>query len=880
MNWRRYRWRTRNDADLREQMEFHLQEQIEENLARGMSAEEARRQAYLRLGNRQRVRETVWEANRFAWIEDSLRDFRYALRTLWRSPGFAITAMVVMALGIGANTALFTVVRSVLLKPLPFTNPGRLVRIYESDSHRPGGRIAVPSADFFDWEKQARSFEQMAMMFADNGSYNLSGSEGQLPEQIPARAVNWNLFPMLSVHPALGRLFNASDDQASANATVVLTWGLWKRRYGGDPHILNQTIFLEAKPYTVIGVLPAWFTFPDPAVQLWTPLEHEMTWPGFRTAHSAHNFGVIARLKPGVTLAQASAEMDAMQRRIHQEFLTEGFVDDGATVMPLLESQVGTMKTALYAIFAATGCLLLIACLNIANLLVARAAARRKEAAIRTALGGTRNRLIREQLMESIVLSIAGGALGLLLAVVGVHWLVAVRADIPRAEDIHVDGLSVLFGFGIMLICGMVSGLVPALSFQGRQVLRFLQESSRLQAGSQGKTQLRKILLSLEIGLTVVLLISAGLLLKSYERLRSVDLGCVTDNVLTMDFELPVARYKTPVQVVSFYEQLLDRIRALPGVEGAGITSCLPGAGHCRDDGFVIHENPPLPEGKMLDATTVWIDPGYFQAMRIPLVRGRVFSSNERLNKAKVAIVTQEFVREFFHGADPIGKHIDKDFGPGLQSFEIVGVVGDTREQVSSQISPAFYFPLYVGDQNTNGVSLAVHARSDAPNLALPVQKVIAQMDPDLGVADVLTLDQIVGKSTLNASFDAMLVSIFAVLSLVLAAVGLFGVLSYIALQRTSEIGIRIALGAQRGDLMRLMLLDGLAPAFAGLVFGLIGGGLAVQLIRSMLYGTSALDWSVFTEVALLLLFVALLACILPAWRTSRLDPIQALRME
>jgi predicted permease len=880
MNWRRFFMRVRNDADLQQQIEFHLQEQIEENLACGMSAEEARRQAYLRLGNQRRIRETVWGANRFTWMEATWRDFLFAIRTLWRSPGFAITAIVVMALGIGANTALFTVVRSVLLKPLPFSDPDRLVRIYESDSQRPGGRIGVPSADFFDWRKQARGFDQAAMMYAGNGGYNLSGSGGQLPEQIAARGANWGLFPMLGVHPALGRLFSPSDDQAGANATVVLTWGLWKRRYGGDPHILNQAIFLNAKPYTVIGILPAWFTFPDPAVQLWTPLEHEMTWPGFRTAHSAHNFGVIARLKPETTLGQARAEMDSIQKRIHEQYLTEGFVDDATTVMPLLESQVGKMKTALYAIFAATGCLLLIACLNVANLLVARAATRRKEAAIRAALGGTRTRLIREQVVESIVLSVAGGILGLLLAWVAIRWLVSVRADLPRAADIHLDGPSILFGMGIMLVCGFISGLVPALSFHDTQVFRFLQESSRMQAGSHAKTRLRKILLSMEIGLTVMLLISAGLLLKSYQRLRSVNLGCVTENVLTMSFALPEARYKTSVQVVSFYEELLHRVSVLPGVQAAGITSCLPGAGHCRDDGFSIQENPPLPEGKMLDASTRWVDPGYFQAMQIPLVRGRVFLPSERLNRASVVIVTQEFAREFFHDTVPIGRHIDKDFGHGLQNFEIIGVVGDTREQVSSPLYPMFYFPLYIGDENTNGVSLAVHVHSDALSLALPVQKIIAQMDRDLGVADVLTLDQIVGKSMLNAGFDAVLVSVFAVLSLVLAAVGLFGVLSYIALQRTSEVGIRIALGARRGEVIRLMLLDGLAPAFVGLVFGLIGGGLVVQVIRSMLYGTSALDWRVFTEVALLLLLVALVACILPAWRASRLDPIQALRTE
>jgi predicted permease len=445
MTWRRFFRRVQNDADLQQQIEFHLQEQIEENLACGMNAEDARRQAYLRLGSQRGIRETVWEANRLGWIEDTWRDLRYAVRTLWRSPGFAVTAVVVMALGIGASTALFTVVGSVLLRPLPFTDPDRLVRIYESDARRPGGQIAVPSADFFDWQKQTRTLEQMAMMYAGNGSYNLSGSRGQLPEQIAARGANWNIFTMLGVQPALGRLFGPGDDQTGANATVVLTWGLWKRRYGGDPHILNQTIFLEAKPYTVIGILPPWFTYPDPAVQLWTPLEHEMTWPGFRTAHSAHNFGVIGRLKPGAALGQVRAEMDSIQKGIHQRFSTEGMVDDATTVMPLLESQVGKIKTALYTLFAATACLLLIACLNIANLLVARAAARRREAAIRTALGGSRSRLIRERVMESIVLCVVGGIWGLVLAWAAVRWLVSVRADLPRAADIHLDRAGIFF---------------------------------------------------------------------------------------------------------------------------------------------------------------------------------------------------------------------------------------------------------------------------------------------------------------------------------------------------------------------------------------------------------------------------------------------------
>lgn len=867
--------RSKAGTQLDDELGFHLEQQIAENLAAGMSTDEARYAALRTFGNPALLREQTRATWSGQWLESLVRDLRYGARALRRTPGFTSTAILVMALGIGANVALFTVVRGILLKPLPFKDPGRLVEIYEKDSHRPDRHIAVSSADFLDWQAQAHSVEQMAMLCW--AGYNLSGSSGQLPEQILAQQASWNLLPMLGVEPALGRLFTASDDRPDAAATAVLTWGLWKRRFGADPRILGQTILLDDKPYTVIGVLPSWFTYSSPVMQLWTPVRHEETWPGFATAHGAHNFQVLARLKPGVTLPAANADMSAIQARIRKQFPT-GPIFDATTTMPILEAQVGEIRNALYLLFAATGCLLLIACLNIANLLVARAASRRREAAVRTALGGSRARLIREQVTESVLLSLAGGGLGVLLAVLAVHWLANVRTDLPRLDAISFDSVTIVFALAVTLACGLVAGIIPALSFDDKQVLRTLQESSRSHAGGQGRVRLRRVLLVLEVSLTIVLLSSAGLLLKSYQRLRSVDLGCATDNVLTMSLDLPAARYKTPAQKVAFFEQLLDRVRALPGVEAAGLDTGLPGAGHPSDDAFTIDENPPLPKGKFLDATVLSVDPGLFRALQIPLIRGRSFGPSERLAGANVAIVTPAFVHEFFPNADPLGKHINDGNFDAPHSFQIIGVVADTHETAAGAMQPAIYYPLYRGE--ISFASLAIRTSRDALGFAVPVQKIVAQMDPDLAVGDILTMDQIVNKSMLSTSFNATLFVAFAALSLLLAAVGLFGVLSYIVAQRTVEIGIRIALGAQRVQVLRLVLADGLRPALFGLILGLAASAMTVRLIQSMLYDTQPLDLSVFAAVAAALLLVAALACIAPAWRASRLDPMQALRME
>lgn len=877
MGIRRFLRRRAKDEDLAREIDAHIAEEVDDNLARGMSAEEARRRAYVKFGSTRNVREDLWRWNSVKPLEDILRDLRYVARTLRRAPGFTLAVILVMALGIGASTAMFTVVRSVLLKPLPFREPARLIRLYEHSTDDKFPYNFVAAGIFAEWKKQSHSFSDLTILSAF-GEYNLSGARGQLPEKVRAAECSWNLFATLGVEPALGRTFRSADDQLSAAATVVLSWGLFNRRFGGDPRILNHTIRLNAKTYTVIGVMPPWFAYPEQSIQLWTPIYHEQSAQDMQALDS-HDFVAIGRLQSGATETQGRAELSLIVRRIHDQHLDNPFVSKGANTLPLLEDMVGDIKTPLYVLLAATACVLLIACLNVANLLVARAAAGRRELAIRAALGGSRGRLLGEHLTESLVLSAAGGAAGLLVADAVIQWLVSTRQDISRVEAIHIDGVVVFFTLGLIFFGAAFAGLISSASAAGDKVLSALQESSRSHTGGPARVSLRKWLLSLEVGLTVVLLIGAGLLLKSYQRLRTSDLGCLTNNVLTMRFSLPEAEYSQAAQRVNFFEALLERVRSLPRVQAAGLVRAVPGQGYGGDSGFWIAEYPPLPLGQSQYAIVRWADPGYFAALGIPLLHGDTFERSERLDKANEVIISSSFARQYFSGEDPIGKHL---LALGRRSFKVVGVVGDTRFLVSKPAQPIMYFPIYAKLYGgvPNGATLAVRSARDVTTLALPIQQVVQQLDAELPISDVLTMDQVIGKSTLDASFDATLLGAFAVLSLVLAAVGLFGVLSYIVVQRTAEIGIRVALGAQRREVLKLTLTDGLRPASLGLLLGLAGGVAVAKAIRGLLYGVQPLDSGVFAGVAIILLGVASAACLLPAWRASRLDPVQALRVE
>ena len=876
MNLRRFFHRRRSDAELQEEIRTYLEEETAENAARGMPPVEARRQARIMLGNPQRIREELWQQNTLRMIDNLWRDLKYATRTLRRTPAFATIAILVMALGIGANVALFTVVRSVLLNPLPFSTPNRLVALYGKSDTGNGGVVAA--GDFYDWQSESHSFEQMAIWRWTG--YNMSGDRSELPEFLQAVTGSWNLFSILDVQPALGRLFVSTDDTDEASPTVILSWSFFKRRFNADSSIVGKTIRLNGQPYTVVGVLPQWFSYPDPKIQLWVPY-HKGIPSIILHSHYSHSSHVIARLRPGVSLSSATQEVSAIQHGIFTRFGGDGPVPPAVVSLPLVEDIVGEAKAPLYMLMVAVLCLLLIACLNLSNLLVARAVARRKEMAVRSALGASRMRLIGQQITESVLICLAGSVLGIVLAGAAVRWLTTYWLDLPRADTIHIDATVLAFTVGITFLAAMLSGVLPAMLLTGARVSAALQDSSRTLGVSATKTSLRNGLLTVELALTVVLLVCAGLLFKSFLQLGSVDLGCTTQNVLTMRYFLRGESYSKPEQIISAQTQLLERVRHLPGVAAAGLTNVVPGDGLYGDTTFSIPEHPPQPPGKRDSALFRTADPGYFQAMQIPLVKGRFFTSNERLNNSNFVIINQKLAREFFPNEDPLGKHLTVSWrSPSPENYEIIGIVGDTRYLLNEPVRSMMWFPILSGIPGTTDTALVVRSTNDPAALGIPIQKTIAGIDPDLPVSNVLTMQQIMGKSTSNSSFEASLLGVFATLSLLLGAVGLFGVLSYLVAQRTGEIGIRIALGAQREQILRLILVEGLRPAVIGLALGLAASAAVTREIQSLLYGTRPLDPTVFGLVSLVLLLVAGAACVIPAWRASRLDPMRALRIE
>jgi predicted permease len=565
---------------------------------------------------------------------------------------------------------------------------------------------------------------------------------------------------------------------------------------------------------------------------------------------------------------------------MHMQWLGAPVAED-ANARPLLEDVVHDVKTPLMVMSCAVVCMLLIGCLNVSNLLVARAAARQKETAIRGALGAGRTALIREQMTETLIICAAGGGFGLLLAMAGTRWLTSRWHDLPRADAIHVDGMVLLFTASVVCMAALLAGLLPALSATSKSMAVALQDSSRSVGGSVSKASLRKMLLTAEIALTVVLLVAAGLLLKSFVLLRTTELGCATDNALTMAYSLPVKQYSTPEQRVVFTEELLERVRRLPGVRTVGLGTVVPGGGWGGDELFTIPEHPTVDQDHKIDvdALTRMADPGYFSALQIPLIEGRFFDSQDRLDRADRVIVSRQLGRQFFPNENVLGKHISVEWNGKIAPYEIVGVVGDTVYAVGDPTKATMYFPALSG---VGGHQMTLVVRTDGNPLtyAMAVQKQIAAMDPGLPVVDVLTIPQIVGQSTLNANFSATLVLLFAGLSLLLAGVGLYGVLSYLVTQRVTEIGIRIALGAQREQVLGLILRDGLRPVAIGLAVGIVGGAGVGFFIRSSLYGTKPLEPLVFMSMVATLLLVAVAACAAPAWRASSIDPMQALRAE
>jgi predicted permease len=872
------RWTRKRDADLARELQSDLELEAEEQQESGVSPEQARFAALRAFGNPTLIREQTHAVWTWSMLENFWRDLKISVRTLRRSPGFSIIAILVMALCIGAATSLFTVMRSVLLRPLPFRDPDGLVMLYEhfrdpSKNAQQFNYNSVAPADFYDWRAQTHGFEDMAAWRW--WQYNLTGEHGELPELVSARGGSWNLFPLLGVQAAIGRTFTKSEDRTDGTA-VMLTWNIFERRFGGDASIVGKQIHLDGKPYIVVGVLPRWFTYPDAKVQIWVPYASGMS-PEMLGYHDHHFSYVVARLRPEVSLANALSQVGAVQYRLHMRYLNDPVAEDVVS-RTLSRDLAKDVTKPLMVLLGAVACMLLIGCLNVANLLIARSAARQKEISIRSALGAQRATLMRTQLMESLLVSVAGGSAGVLLSLAATRWLVSTWKDLPSAQGIHVDGVVMMFACGLVVAAALLAGLMPAISSTGKRAIAALHASARSGTGSQARTALRKSLLTIEIAATVVLLIAAGLLLKSFWRLRTTNVGCVTDNVLTISYNLPAKKYDTPDKANAFNEGLLEQVRAMPGVRAAGLGFLVPGAGPMGDDVFTIREHPPIPPGQELPvALYARADPGFFTALEIPLLSGRFFTHDDRAGHLETAIVSRQLAQQYFPGENPLGKHLHIG-AVSDANYEIVGVVADTLYQVGKPSEATIYLPVFGG--NPLGITLVVRTASDPLAFSVPIQKQIAALDAEMPVRDVFTLQQIIERSLGNASLSASLVLAFAVLSLVLASVGLYGVLSYLATQRTGEIGICIALGAQRDQVLRLMLGDGMRPALYGLALGLATSAGVVRLVQSMLYETQPLDPAIFTAVAATLLAVAALACMIPAWKASRIDPMQALRNE
>ncbi|HEX3986833.1 MAG TPA: ABC transporter permease [Acidobacteriaceae bacterium] len=877
--WPIWKATAKRDADLERKLLSDLELEEEEQQERGLPAKEAHFAARRAFGNATLIRERTRVVWCRGWLEQLVRDVKYGTRTLLRSPEFAIVSVLVMTLGIGATTSLFTMVRAVLLRPLPFRDSDKLVMLYEHYRHNKGGDgfNAVAPGDYRDWRSHTHGFEDMAAMRAYGGI--ISGVHSELPEVAQSAGGSANLFPLLGVTPAFGRLFTEAEDQPKGEPVVLLTWSLFQRRFAGDPSIIGKQIHLDTIPTTVVGVLPSWFTYPDARIQFWLPYAQTFSESDYGV-HDGHQSEVVARLKPDVSVEAATHEVSALQYRIHLANGSRPVAED-VWSRPMIDDLVKGVRTQMLVLLCAVGCMLLIACLNVSNLLVARAAARRKEFAIRGSLGGGRLALIREQMTESLLICAAGGGLGLLLSLASTHWLAGNWRNLPRADSVDVDGWVFIFAAGLVLITGLLAGLLPAVTSTGKGLLTALQESSRSASAGASRARLRKTMLTLEMALTVMLLVSAGLLFKSFLHLRMTDLGCRIDHVITMKFGLPEIQYDTPDKVVRFHESLLERVRRLPGVRGAALVSNAPGTGPQGDRVFTILERPAPSYSLQYDAMTLTADPQYFSVMQIPLLRGRVFTEHERLDHSHYIVISKKFADQFFPGEDPIGNHVRSGWDTNVENYEIIGEVGDTVYDVTKPVEATMYFPILSGIPNrTSEASIVAWTSGNPLAQSLPIQRQISALEPELPVYNALTMDQILGKTTASQGFAAKLVLAFAALSLLLAAVGLYGVLSYLVTQRVSEIGIRIALGAQRDQIVRLILFDGLRPVLLGLALGLTASAGATQLIRSMLYGTAPYDPSVIAAVILTLLSIASIASIFPAWRASRLNPMQALRTE
>jgi putative ABC transport system permease protein len=795
------------------------------------------------------------------------QDLHYGARLLVKQPGFTAIAVVTLALGIGANTAIFSVVNGVLLRPLPFAEPGRLVWMW--GTIRGGGsRASVAPLDFLDYRAQNSTFEQFAAAFSP-APLNLTG--GGEPERLTGALVTGDYFQTLGVKAALGQTLLPENEQAGRDQVVVLSHGLWQRRFGGDPKVIGNSLTLSGKSYSVVGVMPPGFSFPA-TTEVWLPLNFAAS--AELRQRKAHFLRPVGRLKAGVTIEQAQADIDAIARRLEAQY-PDSNTGWGLRLTPLRDEIVGDIRPTLLVLFAAVGCVLLIACANVANLLLVRAAARQKEIAVRAALGAGRGRIVRQALTESLLLALLGAGAGLLLAWWGVDFLVRLGADnLPPTARVSLD-LSVLaFTLGLAVLTGVLFGLAPALQALKVNLNETLKEGGR-STGGLHRNRTRHALVVVQVAAAVVLLIGAGLLLRSFARLQQVDPGFDAHGVLTMRIVLPHQQYDTPAKSAAFFARLESELAALPGVEAVGLVSELPLSGQRNDAPFSVVGRPPVREDQRLGADFRSVNQHYFAALRVPLLRGRNFTAQEVSQSAPVVIVSERLVRAAFPNEDPVGRRVALGFDDVPR--EIVGVVGDLNHRgLDAPQAATIYLPrLSVGRTN-----LVIRAASDPAAVAAAVRQRVRALDPNLPLGGVRPMAEFVGESVAAPRYRTLLVGLFAGVALLLAGVGIYGVMSYAVAQRTHEVGVRMALGAQIGDVMRLVIGQGVKLAFAGVAVGLVTAVALTRLMRALLFGVGATDPLTFVAVALLLAFVALLACYVPARRAARVDPMVALRYE
>ena len=814
-----------------------------------------------------------WDAlwmQSYRWEDEMIQDFRFGVRMLLKNKGFTVVAVLTLALGIGANTAIFTVVEAVLLRPLPFAAPERLLWL--------GGWVGndkeqgVTPADFLDYRDQGQSFEQLAASVSDSVPMNLSG-DGE-PERLHGGLVTINYLDVFGVKPELGRTFLPEDEHDSPTSVVVLSHGLWTRRFNADPSILNQTIMLDNRKVTVIGVMPAQFQYPK-GVEIWQPFGFPSSLQNPFRSREFHFLRPVGRLKSGVTIAQAQAEVEAIAGQL-QSLYPKTNANQSLFLMPLQERLVGNVKPMLLMLFGAVGSILLIACANVANLLLARAASRQKEIAVRAALGASRGRIVRQLLTESLTLALLGSACGVLLAQWGARLLVKLSAGyIPRIDKIHINAPVLIFTLAVALITGLFFGLVPALQSTRLDLTGTLKEGGKGASGGVQSHRTLNLLVICEVSLAVVLLTGAGLLVNSFVRLQQVSLGFDEKNLLTARIDLPNP-YAQPEKKTQFFEQLQQRMTTLPGVEAVGLITELPLANQSADFRFKIGGSSTQVSEQNVHADIRNVNHDYFRAIRIPLLRGRNFTEAEVHDNAPVVLISEVFARRYFIDEDPIGKYIRMDL-PDQKPSEIIGIVGDVRHRgLDGDLRQTVYFPsLRLGYSN-----LVIRTATDPGSLAEALRKQVTAIDPNQPVSNVNLMEQWVSESVAQPRFRTFLLGGFSIVALILAVVGIYGVMTYAVTQRTHEIGIRVALGAQTRDVFTLILARGLKLATLGVLVGLSAAVALTRWMESFLFGVRPTDPLTFGVTASGLLCVALVACWIPARRATNVDSMVALRHE